>query len=49
MSKEKKTFKEIKKSVAPPSINKLIPVLLILFIVLAFFVGTLWQKVQTLS
>jgi len=41
--------KESRKTISFPSIDKLVPVLLVLSIVLAFFVGTLWQKVQTLE
>ena len=49
MSKEEKTTKEKRRSMPLFSINIFIPILLITSVVLAFFVGTLWQKVQRLE
>jgi protein-disulfide isomerase len=51
MSKEENTAKEKRRliSIPLPSINNMVPILLIGSIVLAFFVGTLWQKVQALE
>jgi protein-disulfide isomerase len=49
MSKEEKTTKEKRRSMPLFSINTFIPILLVTSVVLAFFVGTLWQKVQRLE
>jgi len=49
MSKEEKTTKEKRRSMPLFSINTFIPILLITSVVLAFFVGTLWQKVRALE
>jgi protein-disulfide isomerase len=49
MSKEEKATKEKRRSMPLFSINTFIPILLVASVVLAFFVGTLWQKVQRLE
>jgi len=49
MSKAKNVTKEKRKSIPFLSINNLVPILLVASVILAFFVGTLWQKVQILE